>query len=119
MRRERRIFALAYAVMPDHLHLLVAPSDDLTLSEAMKAIKGFSARGINRRLGQKGSVWQEGFYDRVMRNEEQLMATIDYIHRNAVEAGLTKTPEEYVFSSAHPTADVDLDAFLGSGVFET
>ncbi len=106
---------LAYSVMPDHLHLLLAPRDDVTLAASMKAIKNFSARRINQRLGNKGSLWQEGFYDRVIRDDEQLQTTVDYIHQNAVEAGLSQTPEEYAFSSAHPDAEVDLRAFFGQG----
>jgi REP element-mobilizing transposase RayT len=112
MRARGDILVLAYAIMSDHLHLLLAPQGEVTLADAMKHIKSFSARRINERLDARGSIWQQSYYDRVIRNETQLYAAIEYIHRNPVEDGLVHRPEDYVFSSAHSGAEVDIDAFF-------
>jgi REP element-mobilizing transposase RayT len=112
MRARGDILVLAYAVMPDHLHLLLAPQGNVTLVDTMKHVKSFSARRINERVGERGSIWQQSYYDRVIRNETQLYAAIEYIHRNPVEDGLVHRPEDYVFSSAHPGAEVDIEAFF-------
>ncbi|MGE0056655.1 MAG: transposase [Dehalococcoidia bacterium] len=112
VQAEGRAYVLAYAVLPDHMHLLIAPRDGNSLPDLMKAIKNFSARRINKRAGLLGPVWQQSYFDRVIRTETQLFATIDYIHRNPVEAGLSATSNAYLFSSAHPESHVDIDAFF-------
>lgn len=106
-------FILAYAVMPDHLHLLVAPRDTGSVSDIMHSIKRYAAKRINETMARHGPLWQQSFYDRVIRNEEHLRATIEYIHRNPVSAGLVSEEQQYRFSSAHPGAMSDIDAFFG------
>lgn len=113
VRLEGRAHVLAFAVMPDHLHLLLAPRDGARLPVVMHTVKSHSAHEINRRLGSKGKIWQQGYYDRVIRDYSQLEATTHYIHQNAVEAGLCKAADEYLFSSAHSADDVDVVAFFG------
>ena len=60
----------AAVVMPDHVHLLLTPVADETgwifgLPAISKAIKGASARSVNKLLGCKGPVWQEESFDHV------------------------------------------------------
>src|ERR1017187_2614284 len=50
-----------FVVMPDHLHLLVAVGDGMTVERAMQLVKGgFSAR-LKKECGHWGEVWQRGF----------------------------------------------------------
>jgi REP element-mobilizing transposase RayT len=85
----------------------------MTLSDVMRVIKGSSARQINLLKAEHGSIWQQSFHDRVIRDETHLQATIAYIHENPVREGLALTPDEYEFSSAFPGARIDLEAYLG------
>ena len=110
--RRDRAYLLGYAILPDHLHVVVAPRGAYTISRIMQTVKGYASRVINARNGQRGALWQVSFHDRVIRDEGHLVDTLDYIHRNPVAAGLAKTPEEYPFSSAHPEAETDLESFL-------
>ena len=114
VRRDRKALILAYALMPDHLHLLVAPLPGVTLSDVMRAIKGPSARQINLLRGSLGSIWQQSFHDRVIRDEAHLRATIAYIHENPIAEGLASVPHEYEFSSAFRGARSDLEAYSGA-----
>jgi REP element-mobilizing transposase RayT len=41
--RAKKAFVLAYAVMPDHLHLVAVPRDGETIATIMQSIKGFSS----------------------------------------------------------------------------
>ena len=64
-------------VMPDHVHLILTclrRSDGwiYSLPEIMRAVKGASARRINVLLGRKGPVWQEEFFDHVLRSNDSL-----------------------------------------------
>jgi len=90
----------AAVVMPDHVHLIYSPlrrDDDwsYTLPEIMKAIKGRSARQINVALKRTGPVWQEEFFDHVLRSNDSLVDRVDYVCQNPVRAGLVKTETEY------------------------
>jgi REP element-mobilizing transposase RayT len=107
----QKAYVLAYAVMPDHLHLLLVPRGEHTVSTIMHSIKSYSAREIQRRNGHKGSVWQASFLDRIILGDAHLSATLQYIVQNPVTAGLVSAPEGYRFSSAHPVAKTDNEAF--------
>jgi REP element-mobilizing transposase RayT len=61
----------ALVVMPDHLHWLVTLQTG-TISRLMQRIKGRSAISINRVLGKQGQLWQKGFHDHAIREEEDL-----------------------------------------------
>ena len=60
--------------------------------------------GINQRVRRRGAVWQANYFDRYMRDEEQLGATIAYIERNPVSAGLAERPPDWRWSSAYVEA---------------
>ncbi len=90
----------AVVVMPDHTHLLLSPLRDVNgfnfrLPQIMHAVKGTSARKINALLGRSGPVWQEEFFDHVLRSNESLAEKVDYICRNPVRAGLVESEGEY------------------------
>jgi REP element-mobilizing transposase RayT len=62
---HRKRYELYVAVvMPDHVHLILAPLIDeprkeiFSLVEIMRGIKGASARRINQKIGRHGAVWQ-------------------------------------------------------------
>lgn len=105
-------YVLAYAVLPDHLHLLLAPRDGATISRVMGSIKRFAIKRINEISGKSGPLWQQSFYDRIIRDDKQLETTIAYIHRNPVAAGLASTEEAFAFSSASSNGWTDLDRFF-------
>ncbi len=110
--RRERAYVLAYVVMPNHLHALLVPRDNTSISRVMQSIKGYSARIVNGKLGRHGPLWQRSFYDRMIRNEQQLLETVSYVHMNPVVAGLVEKPEEYPYSSAQQDSLVDLSVFV-------
>jgi putative transposase len=46
-----------------------------------------------------GRLWQHRFWDHVIRNENDYVRHVDYIHYNPVKHGLTPSPFEYELSS--------------------
>ena len=102
---------LAYVVMSDHVHLMVVPGH-LGLSDDMRILKGRFARHLNHESGRRGSLWQERFYESVVRTDEQMFGYIDYIHNNPVEAGLCERPEDWPYTSARQSGGPDLARFL-------
>ncbi|MBD9654645.1 transposase [Pseudomonas sp. PDM12] len=91
--------SLAWVVMPDHLHWLVSLQQG-SLSELMHRVKGRSALQVNRRLGRRGKLWQEGFHDRALRREEDILPTARYIVANPLRAGLVTRIGDYPFWDA-------------------
>jgi len=97
--------------MPDHFHALLTPSEETTLEKAVQMIKGGSAHRINRELNCKWPVWQSGFHDRWIRDEQEYDAKVDYIRSNPVAAKLANKPDEYVLSSACGKYQLNLPKF--------
>ena len=87
---------LAYCLMPDHAHLLVEglqPSSDLR--RFTKRLKQSSGQMYAHRAGHR--LWQEGYYDRVLREGEEPKQVARYIIENPVRAGLVRSPLDYPF----------------------
>jgi len=96
----RTIQIHAAMVMPDHVHLLFTAMRDaegwtFALPEILRAIKGSSARSINKLIGRTGAVWQDESFDHVRRGDESLRETIEYIRQNPVRKGLVEKPDDY------------------------
>ena len=77
----------------------------------MQSLKGYTSRIINAKAGRRGPLWQRSFYDRMIRDEPQLLQAIEYVHMNPVVVGLVEDVEAYEFSSAGRPDSVDLEAF--------
>jgi REP element-mobilizing transposase RayT len=97
----RRYRLAAWVVMPNHAHLLFELWD-VPLGQLLKAWKGTSARAANRVLGRSGTLWQEDYWDRFMRDEEHFRKAQHYIEWNPVKAHLVPQPEQWAFGSANP-----------------
>lgn len=91
---------VAWCVMPTHVHVIVEPLAAHLLGSIVKSWKAYSAAQINRVLGRTGALWAPDYFDRFMRDEDQLSNTIAYVEGNPVAAGLVKSAEDWPFSSA-------------------
>ena len=83
--------------MPDHVHVLFEPGikNDVdgepvffSLSEIFRSIKAHTARAINKAEKTSGPVWEEEWFDRLIRSERDLQEKFEYITRNPLDAGL-------------------------------
>ena len=71
-----------YAIMPNHVHLLIEPIEGHLLQKIMASHKTFTAHAINKLLGRAGAVWQRESYDHIVRSENDYWRIVDYIARN-------------------------------------
>ena len=85
----------AWVLMPDHLHAVLQLGDNDALSQAVNRIKSRIARDVNRRLCGTGPVWQAGFHERLLREEEDLKGVARYVVMNPLRAGLVRRVSEY------------------------
>ncbi len=86
---------VALVVMPNHVHLVLAPSASFSLSRILKGIKGVTARQINEKRGVRGRLWQDESFDRIVRDQTELQEKLEYMVGNPVKAGLTVEPWQY------------------------
>ncbi len=92
---------IAWVIMPNHIHILLKPINNFSLSEIMQKFKSFTAHEANKILHRRGQFWQEDYFDRYIRDYEHYIKTIDYIENNPVKAGLCKKRSDWKFSSAY------------------
>jgi len=107
---EKRFYELtAWAIMPNHVHLLVLPK--VPLPQITQWIKGSTARAANLLLGRAGKTfWQRESYDHWARNAGQRDRMAAYIENNPVSAGFVLKPEDWPWSSAARRAPLDRGA---------
>ena len=97
---EHSIDLHASVIMPDPVHLIFTPLRDsegwlFCLPEIMRLIKGRSAHRVNQLLGRTGPLWQDEFFDHVLRGNESLAQKVGYVCENPVRAGLVSAASEY------------------------
>ena len=93
-RHNARIYA--YVLMPEHVHLLINETFDISLAMFLKSFKQESSRKLK---GTRDQVWQPRYYDFNVRTPEKFSEKVQYIHRNPVSRGLAAAPELYAWSS--------------------
>jgi putative transposase len=97
--RENGLEIWAYCLMPNHVHIVLVPSDEASLAKALSCVHQKYTQRINKREGWKGFLWQGRFASFPM-DELHALRAARYIELNPVRAGLVKTPGDYPWSSA-------------------
>ena len=118
-RNKHRFKLLGYVVMPDHLHLLIWPYGESTMSDIMRDFKRFTSGRIARQAQVEGNsawleafrmageathraeykVWQDDYWDESLYSEHMLRQKLNYMHQNPVRADLVEHPGDYPYSS--------------------
>lgn len=119
--REKGMYELwAYAVMPEHVHVVLYPLASTRIQDILRTIKqpvtllarnwleanapGYLLQLTEPRSGSKGvfRFWQRGGgYDRNLRSVADVHEKIGYIHANPVRRELVSTANEYRWSSCY------------------
>ena len=85
-----------YVIMPDHVHFFCsAELDAKELPAFMQAWKQWTSKRISRELKLSATVWQEEFFDHLLRSSESYSQKWDYVKENPVRAGLIKISDEW------------------------
>jgi putative transposase len=115
---ERDVSCLAWCLMPNHLHLILNPSDPDGLRAALAEAHRRYSRRINAAHGWTGYLFQGRFASYPM-DDAHLMAAVRYVELNPVRAKLAARAEDWPWSSARahvtgrPDGLTDLDALAG------
>ncbi|WP_175517492.1 REP-associated tyrosine transposase [Planctomicrobium piriforme] len=123
-RLEQQMAIWAYVIMPEHLHLLIAPQPrEYEMRVLLAAVKSPVSRKAKAFLVETGNTewltrltthhgdrtvfrfWQPGGgYDENLWNARPIREVIDYIHANPVRRGLVERPTDWKWSSARAHA---------------
>ena len=78
-----------YVLMPDHGHFFCAPGPEAKPLEIFVGKwKEWTAKFLHRRLGVAVPLWQEEFFDHLLRSRESYAQKWEYVRANPVRAGL-------------------------------
>jgi REP element-mobilizing transposase RayT len=123
LRTNKHTELNAFVIMSSHLHAILWPEDGVNLSDVTRDFKRFTSREISKEAERQGAkeflsafsnarkenraqdistyqVWQEGSHPEAIFTEKFARQKLDYIHLNPVRAGLVKSADEWLFSSA-------------------
>jgi putative transposase len=92
-RAKSRYALHAFAIMPDHIHVLLTPAPDVSLEKTIQFIKG----GFSFRLKSKLDVWQKSYNEHRITDHADYAQHVTYIHENPIRAHLAP---DYPFTSA-------------------
>jgi putative transposase len=85
-----------YVIMPDHVHLFVRGTETFALGPWIGLLKRSLAKaGDFSRVG--GQIWQEGFFDHVLRGDESYARKSEYVLQNPARAGLVESAENWPY----------------------
>jgi putative transposase len=88
-----------FVVMPNHVHLLITGAGDMSIEKAVQMIKGGFSYRAKKELELSGEIWQRGFSDVQIKDEESYQVHRSYIYDNPLKAGLVGSPQDYMYGS--------------------
>ncbi len=116
IRKEYEIKIYGYVIMPEHVHLVLHPPDNLELGKIIGYLKGLTAKAaldylrsrksdvleklqIVRESELQVAFWQKRCYDHNCRTSQTTREKIEYCHKNPVKEGLAQSQEDWRWSS--------------------
>jgi putative transposase len=105
---EKKYLLHAFVVMSTHVHMIISPqkiseNNYYSLAQIMHSIKSFSANRIRKDLNIINKVWLDEKYERIVRNDDELVEEMSYIVNNPVKDGIVAKPEEYEWLYFRPS----------------
>ena len=96
--RKKYNFALTtFCVMGNHIHLMIQPCKNESLSRIMQWILATFAINYNNLFNFIGHVWYDRFHSTVINSFRQYIRTFEYISENPVKAEIVKDTRMYKF----------------------
>jgi putative transposase len=97
--REHRLTLFHFALMPNHVHLVLRTTEAVGLSRAMLSLNLSYSLYYRRRHRYAGHVWQGRYKSLLIERDDYLLACGRYVELNPIRASLASRPEEYLWTS--------------------
>jgi REP element-mobilizing transposase RayT len=99
---EKQYLLDEWVIMPNHVHLILWPMPNHTLSDILRSRKRHTGRQANQMLDRTGQTfWQPESYDHWIRDDDEKARIRRYIRQNPVTAKLCSTAEAWPWGSAY------------------
>lgn len=102
----------AYALMTNHVHLLLTPADPDAPACLMRALGQRYVRYFNDRYRRTGTLWEGRFRSTIVDRDRYFLACSRYIERNPVRAGIVDDPGAYHWTSYRRNAFGENDGIV-------
>jgi len=83
-----RFLLHGFAVMPDHLHILLSPTE--SIEKAAQLVKGGFSFAVRKQYA--GEIWQPGYFAHRITDAEDYAAQLQYISNNPLRRGYADYP---------------------------
>ncbi|MFN3741530.1 MAG: transposase [Anaerolineales bacterium] len=93
------VSVIAYCLMPTHYHLLVRVRETPKSPAPCSACSSPTPKPINKRFDRVGALFQSAFQAKPVTSYAHLLTLCAYIHANPVKNGLTRQPEDWLYSN--------------------
>ena len=70
-----------YVIMPNHIHLIIILNNDDSNQNISNVIRSFKTL-VTKQIGK--SIFQSSFYDHIIRDYNDYMIKLNYIHENPI-----------------------------------
>lgn len=102
----------AMVVLPDHLHCIwTLPPNDADFATRWRLIKSWYSRHCDpalrvatnpaRAAKRQQAIWQHRYWEHALRDDNDFVRHVEYIHYNPVKHGLAAVPVDWPYSSFH------------------
>jgi putative transposase len=100
--RKRFLFLVfGFVLMPEHVHLVISEPERRTVATAIQSLKLSTSLLSSHRKNResRSPLWQPRYYDRNLRDYQEFVEKLRYIHRNPVKRGRALAAEDWRWSS--------------------
>jgi putative transposase len=89
----------SYVLMDNHVHLMMTPTIDGSISEVIRDVCRRYVPAVNRRTDRCGTLWDGRHYSARVDTDRYVIACYRYIELNPVRAGIVRHPGAFPWSS--------------------
>jgi putative transposase len=100
IKRSKKKYKYAlttFCIMGNHVHLMIQPLKNESLSRIMQWILATFAINYNRLFNITGHVWYDRFHSTVINSLQQYLKTFEYITKNPVKAAIVQDARDYEY----------------------
>jgi len=96
---NERYYLDKYVIMPNHVHVILIPKGEWTLSNILHSWKSFSANEINKRINRTRELWMHESFDHIIRSAQQMEKIRVYIAGQTYSSNVNHKQDACVTSS--------------------
>lgn len=99
MCRTYEVTVYAYALMSNHVHVLLQAPTHEALGRPLRWFLTETAKAFHKLRGRRGHFWERRYWACLVEEDTYALAALRYLDRNPVRAGIVTDPTTYPWSS--------------------